>query len=257
MAFSHAAYYESELETPAARRERLILEHLPQVRFLAARIHERLPSTFSLDDLVSAGILGLIAAVDNYNPAQQVKLNTYANYRINGAILDSLRGADGTTQLQRQQRRMIQNAIQKLESELQRTPGEEEISERLGVGLERYREMLQSCSVYTIGSLDAALPNTDDITFVYCLADRSENQPTQMFEREELRSILADGIKRMPSTERNVLSLYYVEELTLREIGEIMGLHSSRISQLKTQALLRLRTLLEKRGVSKKEKVHK
>jgi RNA polymerase sigma factor FliA len=247
MAFSHVAIYEAEHESAEARRERLILENMPQVRYLAHRIYERLPASFCLEDLISAGIVGLISAIDSFESDRGLKLSTYAGYRIRGAIMDSIRGADGMRPSHRRQMKLIQSAIRQLEQRLGRAPSEEEIVGELGTSVDEYRATLLENQAVKIGSLDAVPANTQDITFVYYLADRSEDQPGQKFEREQLQRIIADGIRRMPLLERQVLSLYYVEGLNLREIGDMMKLHNSRISQIKTQAILRLRVMLEKK----------
>jgi RNA polymerase sigma factor for flagellar operon FliA len=247
MAFSHAAVYEAEQETAEARRERLILEHLPQVRYHASRIHEVFHGAVSLDDLMSSGVIGLIAAIDHFDASYNVKLSTYADFRIRGAIMDSIRNRNGIGRTNRPQVRRIQSAIDRLEQRLLRVPTEEEIGAELGLSLEQYRTLLQENRAVRICSLDAAPANTEDITFEFFLADRSGDQPEERLEREQLHKILADGVRRMPLIERQVLSLYYVEQLTLREIGEVMKLHGSRISQLKTQAILRLRAWLDQK----------
>jgi RNA polymerase sigma factor FliA len=234
--------------SPAAEdRERLILEHLPQVRLIARRIHERLPESVNLDDLVSTGTLGLIAAIDRFDPAHQVKLKTYAEYKIRGAILDSLRGLDWAPRQQRKRSKQIEAAISVSEQRLHRTPTEEEIAQQLGLKLEEYHAWLVDIRGVNLGSLEASSPDDEGRNLLKYISDDEENWPSRLLERSELQRLLAEAIEKMPRTERIVVSLYYHEELTLREISKVVNLHESRVSQLKSQAILRLRAHLEKR----------
>ncbi len=237
--------YQTEEET-TAERERLILEHLPQVRLIARRIHERLPDNVSLDDLISTGVIGLIAAVDHFDPAQGVQLKTYAEHKIRGAILDSLREMDWAPKNKRRRAKQIEAAISALEQRLGRAPGEEEIAAELNVGLEEYQQWLFEVHGLTIGSLEFASDDQegDRLNFI---PDSEEKLPSTTLERAELERLLAQAIEQMPKMERTVLSLYYHEEATLREIAEITQMHLSRIAQLKSQGILRLRTYIERR----------
>ena len=237
--------YSSEVINPVDR-EQLILEHLPQVKLIARRIHERLPVSVSLDDLISTGVLGLIAAIDRYDPSQDVKLKTYAEYKIRGAILDSLRDLDWAPRQQRKRAKLIESAISKLEQQLQRHPTEEEIAGHLEISIEEYQEWLGDARSLTIGSLENAGTEEEGRNLLRYIADSDEAWPSQILERSELERLLAKAIDRMPGIEKTVLSLYYFEELTLREIAQVAGLHESRISQLKTQAIMRLRTYMKR-----------
>ncbi len=228
-------------------RERLILEHLPQVKLIARRIHERLPGSVSLDDLISTGVVGLISAIDRYDFRHDVKLKTYAEYKIRGAILDSLRGLDWAPRQQRRRAKLIEAAIASLEQTHQRTPSEEEIAAHLGLSVAEYQEWLSDSRGLTLGSLENAGTEEEGCDLLRYLADKDEHWPSQIVERAELERILAEAIQRMPHLERTVLGLYYYEEMTLREIAKIVDLHESRISQLKTQAVLRLRSYMQKR----------
>jgi RNA polymerase sigma factor FliA len=226
-----------------AERERLILEHLPQVRLIAHRIQERLPENISLEDLVSTGVLGLISAIDNFDPAHNVKLKTYAEYKIRGAILDSLRGLDWAPRQKRRKAKQIEAAIAASEQRLKRAPNEEEIAAQLGIGLEEYHEWLVEIRGLNIASLEYAGPEQGRDMLHY-IPDSEENLPSTLLERSELERLVAESIEQIPEIERTVISLYYQEELTLREIAQVVKLHESRISQLKSQAILRLRARL-------------
>jgi RNA polymerase sigma factor FliA len=227
----------------ADERERLILEHLPQVRLIARRIQERLPENVSLDDLISTGVIGLISAIDNFDPAQNVKLRTYAEYKIRGAILDSLRGLDWAPRQKRRRSKQIEQAIAAAEQKLKRAPTEDEVAAQLEISLEEYHEWLVEIRGLNIASLEGAggEQGKDLINFI---PDPSNNLPSALLERSELERLLTESIDDIPEMERTVLSLYYKEELTLREIAQVVNLHESRISQLKSQAILRLRSKL-------------
>ena len=228
-------------------REQLILEHLPQVRLIARRIHERLPESVTMDDLISTGVVGLIAAIDRFDAAHNVKLKTYAEYKIRGAILDSLRGLDWAPRQQRKRAKQIEAAISRAEQRLHRTPSEEEISEQLGLSLEAYHEWLVEIRGLNLGSLESASPEEENRDLLQYVSGDEEAWPSRLLEKSELQKLLVEAISKMPDIEKTVLSLYFYEELTLREISKIVMLHESRISQLKSQAILRLRSFMEKR----------
>lgn len=234
-------------EETSAERERLILEHLPQVRLIARRIHERLPATVSLEDLVSTGVIGLISAIDNFDPKQNVKLKTYAEYKIRGAILDSLRGLDWAPRDKRKKAKQIEAAIAAAEQRLRRAASEEEIAAELELGVDEYREWLAGIQGLSLCSFEYGPGGEDGQNLLDMVSASEEHSPSRLLESSELESLLAEAIERMPRVERTVLSLYYQEELTLREIAEVMNLHLSRISQLKSQAVLRLRAHIERR----------
>jgi RNA polymerase sigma factor for flagellar operon FliA len=220
-------------------REQLILQHLPQVRLIARRIQERLPENISLEDLVSTGVIGLIAAIDNFDPTQNVKLKTYAEYKIRGAILDSLRGLDWAPRQKRRQAKQIERAISAAEQRLQRAPTEDEIAAQLEISLEEYHEWLVEIRGLNIASLEYTTGDqTKDL--LHYLPDGDDNLPSTLLEKSELERLLAASIDGIPAMERTVLGLYYQEELTLREIAQVVNLHESRISQLKSQAILPL-----------------
>jgi RNA polymerase sigma factor for flagellar operon FliA len=231
-------------------RERLILEHLPQVRLIARRIQERLPESISLDDLISTGVIGLISAIDNFDPSHNVKLKTYAEYKIRGAILDSLRGLDWAPRQKRRRAKQIEAAISSAEQRLKRSPTEEDIAAELGIPIDEYHGWLVEIRGLNIASLEYA-GSDQGKDLLHYLPD-SGDLPSAVLERSELERLLAHTIDGIPAIERTVLSLYYQEELTLREIAQVVNLHESRISQLKSQAILRLRgTLAEQWPVAR------
>lgn len=228
------------------RREELVLQHLPQVRLIATRIHDRLPDHICLDDLISTGILGLIAAIDNYDPAQKVLLKTYAEHRIYGAIMDSLRDMDWAPREMRRKARMVESAIHALKQREGREPAEEEIAAELKMSLPEYRKLLNDVQSTELERLEYAKGDEPGVDLLQFISDDEESWPSRVVERSELERILALAIDRMPKNERTVLSLYYYEELSLREISTVMGMHLSRIGQLRVQAVLRLRSHLQR-----------
>jgi RNA polymerase sigma factor for flagellar operon FliA len=236
--------YSTPEESSASERERLILEHLPQVRWVASRIHEKLPSSTCLEDLVSIGIVGLINAIDNFDPQFNVKLKTYAEHKIRGAILDSVRGMDGVPAHKRKRLKQMQATVGNLEQRLQRAPDEQEIAVELGITLNEYQEWLYELRGVSIASLDAPQREDDSRSLIHFTADDIENSPARILERSELEKLIVDGLKKMPKVEGLVLDLYYRQELGIREIAPILNLHITRVSQIKAQATLRLRNYI-------------
>lgn len=231
-----------------AERERLILDHLPQVKLIASRIHERLPQSVSVEDLVSAGIIGLITAIDNFNPGRNVKLKTYAEYKIRGAILDSLRDLDWAPRNKRRKAKLIEAAILMAEKKHNRTPTEDEIAEQLGIPLTEYHGWLVEVRAVNLARLEqAGSADGEPINALRFISDDEEQWPSNLLEKSELERLVATALDRMPRVERTILTLYYFEELMLRQIAEVLKMHETRISQLKSQGILRLRAYLRAR----------
>ncbi|HEX7361704.1 MAG TPA: FliA/WhiG family RNA polymerase sigma factor [Bryobacteraceae bacterium] len=225
-------------------REQLILEHLPQVTWIATRIQEKLPPSIELDDLVSAGIVGLMAAVDHFDPSHNASLKTYAEYKIRGAILDSIRGLDGIPTHKRKRLKQVQQAIGRAEQSLKRAPAEEEIAAELGLPLAEYQQWMLELQGVSLGSLDV-IEDGEEVSLLKFIAGDEGESPARILERSELERVISSGISKMPENERTVLSLYYREEMNLREIAEAMNLHVTRISQLRAQGIVRLRSYME------------
>ena len=231
----------------ALDREQAILDHLPQVRLIARRICDRLPGHVNMEDLVSAGTLGLIAAFDKYDPTQGVKLRTYAEYKIRGAILDSLRELDWAPRRQRRRVRRLQEAVANAEQRIQSSSvSEDDIAEELGVSVDELRDWIGQNQWLQAGTTSTSAPERDGSEVVRDIPASDDALPSDILEQSELCVMLAKALERMPRNERTVLSLYYHENMTLREISRVMEVHESRISQLKIQALARLRVVVEK-----------
>ncbi len=251
-ALTNAVYYTQAPVAGGAERERLILDHLSNVRWIAIRIHEKISGAVSLDDLVSAGTIGLINAVDSYDPRYNVKLATYAEHRIRGAILDSIRGLDGVPTHKRKRLKQIEAAVSNAEQRLQRVPTEEEIAAELDISLAEYQNTLVELRGVSLGSLDEVADGYSEGKLLRYLPQDEENQPSRILERVELEKLLSDAVDKMPRQERTILTLYFKEEQNLHEIAEIMGLHTTRVCQLKAQAVLRLRAYVSKKWPSTK-----
>lgn len=238
-----------------AEREKLLLEHLPQVQYIARRIHDRLPPQVLLEDLVHAGILGLMDAVRKFDPSKNVQLKHYAEFRIRGAILDSLRQVDWSPRTLRRQARRLEQAISACKARLGRDPSEPEIAAELQISLEDLQHLLGDLRGLDIGSLqdDATEPGAGEEALQYRPGSEEED-PFFSTLRSEMTGLLAKAVGELPPREREVLALYHYEELTMKEVGAVLGIGESRVSQIHTAALLRLRArlreLLEKPSVA-------
>ena len=228
-------------------RQRVLNENLSEVRYIARRIHDRLPSHVPFDDLVHAGILGLIDAVDKFNPARNVQLKSYARFRIRGAILDSLRQMDWSPRNLRRQARRIEEARRELAIELGRAPTETETAARLGMQLTEFQQLLGDLRGLDLGSLQGAQDDGGSEEETGPIAQRTEEDPFQLTFRTEMRVLLVEAISELDEKEQQVLGLYYLEELTMKEVGVILDIGESRVSQIHSAALIRLRSRLRGR----------
>ena len=231
-----------------ALRDRLILTYAPLVKYVAGRLGSGLPAHVDDDDLISYGLLGLIGAIERYDPDRDVKFETYAIARIKGSIIDELRAMDWVPRSVRARARDIERAIADLERKLHRAPTDEEIAERLGISEEEFQDSLLEISRSSIAALDElwASPGSsgDAVALIDTIEDPLAAEPQSAMAHTELREALGDAISRLPEREKLVVTLYYYEELTLREIGEVLGVTESRVSQLHTKAILRLKARL-------------
>jgi RNA polymerase sigma factor for flagellar operon FliA len=231
-----------------ALRDRLILNYAPLVKYVAGRLGSGLPAHVEDDDLVSYGLLGLIGAIERFDPERDIKFETYAIARIKGAIIDELRSMDWVPRSVRARARDIERAIADLERKLMRAPNDDEIASRLGVSEEEFQDSLLEISRSSIAALDelwAGPSGTGDaVSLIDTIEDPQAPEPQQAMAQTELREALSESIARLPEREKLVVTLYYYEELTLREIGEVLGVTESRVSQLHTKAILRLKARL-------------
>jgi RNA polymerase sigma factor FliA len=228
----------------ACEQERLLIEHLPIVRFLARRIHERLPQHVDLEDLVSAGVVGLMDAFTKFDPAKKVQFRSYAQFRIRGAILDSLRTLDWSPRELRRKGRAVEEAIRVLTARLRRPPNEAEVAQELAIDLTEYQQLLGDLKGLEIGTLHAERNEESGEEELAYVPGRADEDPLFRCLRGELEERLADAIAHLPERERLVMTLYYYEEMTMREIGLALGVVESRISQVHASAVVHLRAAL-------------
>jgi RNA polymerase sigma factor for flagellar operon FliA len=227
----------------AVERQRLVLENLTEVRYIARRIKERLPSQVSFGDLVQAGILGLIDAIDKFDPEKNVQFMSYARFRIRGAILDSLRLMDWAPRNLRRQAHRLEQASRELIGELGHSPSASEIASKLGLPVEDVQRLLGDLRGLRLESLQI-WPDEGTGEEALPVAFRPEEDPFQMAFRLETRHLLEEALSELDEKEADVLGLYYFEELNMKDIGMILGVGESRVSQIHAAALVHLRSLL-------------
>jgi RNA polymerase sigma factor for flagellar operon FliA len=229
-------------------RDRLILTYAPLVKFVAGRLGSGLPAHVDEGDLVSYGLLGLIGAIERYDPDRDVKFETYAIARIKGAIIDELRALDWVPRSVRSRAREIERAIAELEAKLGTAPTDEQIAEKIGVTVKELEDSLTDISRSSIAALDElwtiSSSGGDQVALIDTIEDTEGPEPQTELAQTELKEALGEAIARLPEREKLVVTLYYYEELTLREIGEVLGVTESRVSQLHTKAILRLKARL-------------
>ena len=230
----------------AGEREKLLAEHLPEVRYIARRIHDRLPLHVPLEDLVHAGVIGLIDAVDKFDSSKRVQLKSYAKFRIRGAILDSLRASDWSPRSLRRQARRLEEAHREVSTALGRTPSEIELAQQLGMALPDFQHLLGELRGLDLSSLHT-YPGEDlqeNGVWAY-RPNGSDADPFFLCLQSEMKSHLVSAMDDLEERERQVLALYYVEELTMKEVGAVLGIGESRVSQIHSAAVMRLRARLQ------------
>jgi RNA polymerase sigma factor for flagellar operon FliA len=232
-------------EALTAEQEKVLLEHLPIVRFLARRIHERLPQHVDIEDLISAGVVGLMDAFAKFDPAKKVQFRSYAQFRIRGAILDSLRTLDWSPRELRRKGRAVEEAIRVLTARLGRAPGEHEVAAEMGLELDDYQQLLGDLKGLEIGTLHVEHSEDSGEEELAYVPGRPEEDPLFRCLRGELEEHLTAAITRLPERERLVMTLYYYEEMTMREIGLALGVVESRVSQVHASAVAHLRAALK------------
>lgn len=230
-------------------RERLVVAYSPLVKFVAGRLGAGLPSHVEDADLISYGLMGLIGAIERFEPERGIKFETFAMTRIRGAIIDELRSLDWVPRSVRSRAREIEEAQQKLENELQRAPSEDELAEKLGITTDELQGSLleiANSSVYALDELWAISDSSgDSVSLLDTISDPSASDPQDALDTSEIKERLAEALASLPEREQLVVALYYYESLTLREIGEVLGVTESRVSQLHTKAVMRLKSHLQ------------
>ncbi len=232
-----------------ARRDRVVLEHLPLVKAIAVRVHENLPVHVDLDDLVHAGILGLFDAANKFDPDKQVVFSSYAKHRIKGAILDSLRQLDWASRDMRRRHKQVEAATRDLASTLQRAPTEAEVAAKLGMDVERWRTMMLDLRNVGLVSASTRANENEDLP-APDFPSKPETQPDSICAREQLRAVLGIAMKTLPERYQKVVLLYYTNEMTMKEIGGVLGINESRVSQIHKSALEKMNAALQQTGIT-------
>lgn len=228
-----------------ALKEKIILEYSHIIKFVAGRLSAHLGQHVEYQDMYSYGIFGLIDAIDKYDYTKGVKFETYASLRIRGAILDSIRKLDWVPRTLRLKNKQLEQAYADLESQLGRYPTEEEVAEKLQISLDEVKELIKTSSVISLVSLDDYLEQNHEATFSK-VGISSDESPEVLYEKQEAKQILTDAIEKLTDKERLVINSYYFEEMTLKEISAVMGVSESRVSQIHSKAVLKLKSKLGK-----------
>jgi RNA polymerase sigma factor FliA len=228
-------------------RDQVVLDHLSLVKAIAIRVHENLPVHVDLDDLVHAGVLGLLDAVEKFDSSKNVAFQSYAKHRIKGAILDSLRELDWASRDMRKRQKRMDTVTRDLSTKLGRTPTEGEVAKEMGVDVERWRRMLGE--LRTIGLVSTPVSPEDDRDRIQEFPDTPEGQPDRVCARRQLQTKLARALGHLPKRYQKVVFLYYTNEMTMKEIGAILGVNESRVSQIHKTALKKMATALESEGI--------
>ncbi|HEY3373940.1 MAG TPA: RNA polymerase sigma factor WhiG [Candidatus Aquicultor sp.] len=237
-------------------RDNLILHYAPLVKYIAGRISANLPQSVDQADLVSYGIFGLIDAIEKFDMSREIKFETYAINRIKGAIIDEIRALDWVPRSVRYRARQLERVFYDLENQLRRPPTDQEVAQAMGVTVEEHNDLLSQLSYTSVLALEELWnvgDKDDKVSLIDSIEDASSPDPAQTFEFAEIKEILADAIRKLPERERTVISFYYYDGLTLREIGEILGVTESRVSQLHTKAILRLKAKMRSAQVIQRD----
>ena len=240
-------YKEDPKKLNQTQKDKLVKEYAPLIKFVAQKIAMRLPSNIELDDLISAGVIGLMDAIDKYDPTRDNKFKTYAEFRIRGAILDELRAQDWVPRSIRDKAKLLDKTVVQLEAELGRTATDEEVSAALNISIDEFHELVNQVRPVSLLSIDDAqtFSNVDKKSILNLLEGSKISNPYNQLNLKTVKDIIAQAIEELPERQRLVLSLYYYEDLNLKEIGQVLRVTESRVSQLHAQAVQRLRAKLQ------------
>jgi len=250
MSKSNVAYIKKYKDEPRKLtledKNKLITEYAPLIKFVAQKIAVRLPSNIELDDLISAGVIGLMDAIDKWDPTRDNKFKTYAEFRVRGAILDELRAQDWVPRSIRDKAKLLDKTMVQLEAEIGRIPTDEEVAKALNVNIDEFHELLNQVRPVSLLSIDESqtFSNVDKKSILNILEGCRLNNPFNQLNVKAVKEIVTEAIEELPERQRLVLSLYYYEDLNLKEIGKVLRVTESRVSQLHAQAVSRLRNKL-------------
>lgn len=237
-----------EIDINPDNKDAIIHEYGPMIKYVANRIALRLPPHIEVDDLISVGVLGLMDAIEKYDPGRGAKFKTYAEFRVRGAILDELRSMDWVPRSVRQKAASVDAVVQKLQARLGRPPEDDEVAGEMGISLDQFFTTLnetQSMPLLSLEDLGIAKDSGERQSLLDCLAGKADTDPQTQIRLNELKGIIAKAIDTLPEKERLMISLYYYEELTMKEIGEVLSITESRVSQIHSKAVFRLRNKLK------------
>ena len=236
-----------EVVITAENREEIIIKYSPMIKYVANRIAMRLPPHVEVDDLISVGVLGLMDAISKYDPTRGAKFKTYAEFRVRGAILDELRSMDWVPRSIRQKASNVDAVVQKLQAKLKRNPEDEEVAKEMELSLDQFYDTVnetKSMPVFSLEDLGIAKETGEQQSLLDCLAGKADADPQTQIRLTELKEIITKAIDTLPEKERLMVSLYYYEELTMKEIGVVLDITESRVSQIHSKAVYHLRTKL-------------
>ncbi len=242
-------YKDETIKISPDQKDKIIVEYAPLIKFIAQKIAIRLPANIEVDDLISSGVIGLMDAIDKYDPTRDNKFKTYAEFRIRGAILDELRAQDWVPRSVRDKAKMLDRTVLRLEASLGRQPSEEEVCEALSISLDEYHDLINQVRPVSMLSIDeaATFSNVDKKSILNLLEAAAITSPFHQLNLKTVKDVITDAIKDLPEKQRLVLSLYYYEDLNLKEIGLILNVTESRVSQLHAQAVSKLRARLNEK----------
>ena len=237
-----------EIEITTENREEVIKRYSPMIKYVANRIAMRLPPHIEVDDLISVGVLGLMDAISKYDSSRGAKFKTYAEFRVRGAILDELRALDWVPRSIRQKASAVEKVVRSLESKLRRLPEDDEVAKEMDMSLDQFYRTIdetKSVPVFSLEDLGIAKESGEQQSLLDCLAGKADADPQTQIRLIELKEIIAKAIDTFPEKERLMVSLYYYEELTMKEIGAVLDITESRVSQIHSKAVLHLRAKLK------------
>lgn len=240
-------YKEEPRKITPAEKDKLIMEYAPLIKFIAQKIAVRLPSNIELDDLISSGVIGLMDAIEKYDPSRDNKFKTYAEFRIRGSILDELRAQDWVPRSVRDKAKLLDRTMIEIEAEKGRAATDEEAAQRLNMTMDEFHDLVNQVRPVSVLSIDdaATFSNVDKKSILNILEATKFNNPFTQLNMKSVKDIVTKAIEELPERQRLVLSLYYYEDLNLKEIGKVLRVTESRVSQLHAQAISRLRAKLQ------------
>lgn len=239
-------YKEDPQQLTSTQKDKLIMEYAPLIKFIAHKISVRLPANIELDDLIASGAIGLMDAIEKYDPSRDNTFKTYAEFRIRGAILDELRVQDWVPRSVRDKAKLLERTFSQLEADLGRSATDEEVANKLGLNMDEFHNLVYQVCPVSLLSIDnqATFSNTDKKSMLSFLEDFKINNPFNQLQTKTLKKVITQSINSLSEKHKIILSLYYYEDLNLKEIGRVLRVTESRVSQLHAQAILRLKAKL-------------